>query len=106
LPQPLDVPDYRDKVAVYRKTGERVEIFAKIVDADGKVYPMPIWTQRGIISGRPREGTYMRLLSDELLRTFRLTTVRLRSSRPINLSEVLWIDKREPGPPISSVRSL
>ncbi len=106
LPQPLDVPDYRDKVAVYRKTGERVEIFAEIVDADGKVYPMPIWTQRGIMAGRSREGTYMRLLSDDLPRTLRLTTVRLRSSRPVNLSEVLWVDSRGPAPPNSSIRTL
>jgi hypothetical protein len=106
MPKPLDVPDYRDEVAVYRKTGERIEILAEIVDADGKVYPMPNWTQRGIIAGRPREGTYIRLLGDDLPRTFRLTTVRLRSSRPINLAEVLWIDSRGPAPPNSSIRSL
>lgn len=106
LPQPLDVPDYRDKVAVFRKSGERVEIFAEIVDADGKVYPMPNWTQRGFIAGRPREGTYMRLLSDDLPRTIRFTKVRLRSSRPIDLSELLWIDSRGPAPPHSSIKSL
>jgi hypothetical protein len=104
LPPPLDVPNFHDKVAVYRKTGERVEIFAEIVDVDGKVYPMPIWTQRGMIASRPRAGTYMRLLSDELPPNFRLATVRLRSSEPIDLSEVLWIDSRTPGPPQSYIR--
>jgi hypothetical protein len=106
LPQALDVPNYHDKVVVYRKTGERVEIFAEIVDADGKAFPMSVWSQRGILAGRPREGTYMRLLGDALPRTVHLSTVRLRSSHPIVLSEVLWIDARNPKPPNSSIKSL
>lgn len=106
LPRELDVPDYRDEVAVYRKTGDRVEIFAEVVDDQGKVFPMATWTQRGMINGRPREGTYMRLLGDDLPRSFRLAAVRLRSSHFFDLSEVLWIDSRSPGPPNSTVRSL
>lgn len=106
LPPSLDVPDYRDEVAVHRKTGERIEIFATIIAADGKVYPMNVWTQRGMIADRPRAGTYMRLLSDDLPKTIRIVAVRLRSSHPVDLSEVLWIDSRSPGPPNASVRSL
>lgn len=103
LPQALDVPDYRDEVAVHRRTGERVAIFAEAVDSKGKTYPMGVWTQRGSIAGRPREGTYLRLLSNELPRTLRLSAVRLRSSQPVELSEVLWIDARTPGPPVRSL---
>lgn len=98
LPQPLDVPDYRDRVAVFRQDGKRVEIYAEIVDSDRKVYPLPVWMTRGMIYGRPRAGTYMRLSSRDLPRTIRLTTVRLRSSYPITLSEVLWTAGRTPGP--------
>ncbi len=97
LPQPLDVPDYRDRVAVSSQDGKRVEIYAEIVDSDGKVYPLPVWMTRAMIAGRPREGTYMRLSSRDLPRTLRLTTVRLRSSSPITLSEVLWTAGRSPG---------
>lgn len=103
LPQALDVPDYRDEVAVHRRTGERVAIFAEAVDANGASYPMAAWAQRGSITGRPREGTYLRLLSNELPRTLRLSAVRLRSSKPVELTEILWIDARTPGPPKKGV---
>jgi hypothetical protein len=98
LPPPLDVPDYRDKVVVFRKDGKRVEVFAEVVDSEGQVYPLPTWMTRAMIDSRPRDGFYMRLTSPKLPSTLRLAAVRLRSSYPITLSEVLWIDTRRPGP--------
>ena len=96
LSRQLTVPDYRDKVAVFSMKGERVEIYAEVVDSEGKVYPLPNWMTRADIAGR--SGTYMRFTSLKLPRTFRLTAVRLRSSYPITLSEVLWTAGRTPGP--------
>jgi hypothetical protein len=99
LPLPFHVPNFHHKVAVSRQDGQRVEIYAEVVDSEGKVYPLPNWLGGGVIVGRPREGIAIIMTSPKLPRTFRLTTVRLRSSYPIALSEVLWIDKRTPGPP-------
>ena len=77
-------------MAVFRSDGRSVEIHAEIVDAEGAVYPLPYWMTRAAIAGRPREGTYMRLTSVDLPRTVRLATVRLRSSAPLTLSQVIY----------------
>lgn len=98
LPQPPDVPDYREKVIVFRDGSQRVELFAEIVDSKGKAYPLPNWMPGAM--GRGTGGFYMRLTSNTLPRKIQLAAVRLRSSHPITFREVLWVDQRTTyGPP-------
>jgi len=96
IPVGSDVPNFHHKEIVFAD-GKRVALFAEIVDVEGRVYPLPKWQQRTIIRGRnqPAEDgrlyPYIPLTTETLPLTVRFKTVRLRSSAPIVLQDVIWM---------------
>ncbi len=93
------VPNFHDKVVV--REGERIELYAEVVDASGKSWPLPVWNQNSYLAPRLASGPYMTLTSEALPKKLLLTTVRLRSSVPLQVDEVVWTSSRNPGPPVS-----
>src|SRR5262245_5584680 len=98
IPVGSDVPNVHDKEIVFFD-GKRVELFAEIVDVEGRVYPLPEWQVRTEIRGlnQPAEDgrlyPYIPLTTEELPLTVRFNTVRLRSSAPIVLQDVVWMSE-------------
>lgn len=90
-----DVPNFHDKVIVFDKDGKRVELHAEVIDTEGRVYPLTKW--RSLTSlGLPIQSVggrmyyYIQLTSNDLPTMFRFNTIRLRSSAPLVLQDVLW----------------
>ena len=95
IPVGSDVPNFHDKVIVFND-GKRVAIDAEIIDTEGRVYPLNRWRAGTEIRGRDQTGPdrrfypYLPLTSKDLPLSLRFNTVRLRSSSPIVLQDILW----------------
>jgi hypothetical protein len=91
-----DIPDFRDEEVVLAG-GRKVKVYAEVVDSDGRAHPLNRWRPRSTFSSRPHPGFFLTLTSYDLPQTLRIVSVRLRSSSPIRVQEVLWASSRTPG---------
>lgn len=96
IPVGSDIPNFHDQVIVFDRDGKRVALEAEIVDTDGRVYSLDRWKgnisfpNRVTVGPDKRTYYYTRLTSKDLPLTLRFNVIRLRSSSPIVLQDVLW----------------
>lgn len=95
IPVGSHVPNFHDKVIVFDKDGKRVALYAEIIDTEGRVYPLTQWRgltdfKRSIQIVDGWSYPYIKLTSKDLPLTLRFNTIRLRSSAPLVLQDILW----------------